>query len=228
MSAHQDRLAELETELSDRGTDKPPTPAQRRRRDGSEALDALDLPDVDERGAPRLPSAGEQVHFLETGRSIPQALPGEFTGPGSHITTRGETITLTDRLLRAAVNAAGAPGWVAYVHDAEAQIARYGRVWVASGPAPADLAPWIHGDPEWSVARERARREAHARPTAQERAEALAEVHRIYGDAPTTSTTLNAAPHPTIAAADAQAARIAASGVKHVSHCEAREAGTRR
>lgn len=162
----------------------------------------------------RMPKPAEEIHFLESGRVIPLALPEEFIGVGGHITTRGETVIVTDRMLRAATDRHGRAGWPAYVYDEEAQIARYGAVWVRAGRAPEGMDPWLPGSPEWSEAREQARREAHQLPTEQQRADALAEVHRRFGPPPVTSTTLNTAPSPSERAAVEQDARLRAAAVQ--------------
>lgn len=193
---------------------------QRRLREAREAAAALEstAPATADESAPlRLPRAGEQVHFLRSGKSIPRALPHEFIGEPSHITTRGETITITDRIIAAATDRHGGPGWLRYVFDEDAQLDRFGEVWVRPGAAPADLDPWTPGSPDWAAAREKARAEAWALPTEEARAEAVAAVRRRFGAAPVTSTVLNSAPDPSIPAAEAQQRRIAAAGVRQAS-----------
>lgn len=188
-----------------------PEPAGKRRlREARERTAARDSEDATV-PAVRLPKPADEIHFLESGHVIPLALPEEFLGAGSHITTRGETVFVTERMIRAAEDRYGHPGWPAFVHDEAAQVERYGSVWVRAGRAPADMDPWLPGTAEWAEAREQARREAHRLPAEQQRADALAEVHRRFGPAPTTSVTLNTAKTASERAFDEQQNRIRAA-----------------
>ncbi len=99
-----------------------------------------------------MPKPADEIHSLGSGRVIPLALPKEAVGTGGHITTRGETVIVIDRMLRAAVDRHGRAGWPSLVHDENAQIARYGPVWVRGGRAPEDMDSWLPGTPEWSEA----------------------------------------------------------------------------
>lgn len=215
----EQRLSELHAELA-----TPEPTGQRRLREAREHAAALDTaepatPEV------RMPKPADEIHFLESGRVIPLTLPEEFIGTGGHITTRGETVVVTDRMLRAAVDRFGRPGWPALVHDEAAQIARYGSVWVRAGRAPEDMDSWLPGTPEWSEAREQARREAHQLPTEQQRADALAEVARRFGAPPVTSTTLNSAKTSSERAAAEQDARLRAAAVKGAPNVGPSKAG---
>jgi hypothetical protein len=176
----------------------------------------------------RLPVPGDQVHFLVAGRTIPTALPNEWIGPGNIITTRAQTITITSRLIEAATDRFGGPGWVRFIHDEAGQLAQYGEVWVRAGAAPESLEPWTVGSPEWENAREVARRAAWAEADPERRAAARAAVQAKYGPASVTSTILNAAENPSIRQAREQQERLAARGVQHVNNASAREAGADR
>ncbi|UYN83234.1 MAG: hypothetical protein KIT89_11100 [Microcella sp.] len=138
----------------------------------------------------KLPKPGDQVHFLVTGLTIP-------TSTGimalSHVTTRGETITITDDLIQAARDRHGAPGWPALVHDEAAQFARWGEVRFRPGPAPDDLESWTPGTPEADEAREQARRAAYAIVDDGERRKALRDIDQKFGRLQT-SRTINSAP----------------------------------
>ncbi|KZE41587.1 hypothetical protein [Microbacterium sp. T32] len=190
------------------------TTGQRRLRQAREALAAqrakqAGAPSNAEEDAPRVLVPGETFHALADGLTIGRSSEPWSTLPAI-ITRRGETYTADEQMIAAAVNRRGEPGWTATVHDEAAQLRRWGRVYLAPGPAPEGMEAWTPGSPEWSIARERARADAHAQPTADERAAALAEVQRRFGDAPVTSVTLNAAPNPSIQAAAEQADRLAA------------------
>ena len=165
--------------------------------------------------APRLPVAGEQVHFLKSGRSIPQSLPGEFGG-GAHLTRRGETITITDRLIDAAKDRLGGPGWIGLVYDEDAQIERFGAVWMRPGPAPTDLEPWEHGRAEWEQAREQARRVAWAEDDPEIRAQKVREHRERFGALPT-SKSVQITDTPSARAARAQDERLRQAGVQHIA-----------
>lgn len=138
----------------------------------------------------KMPAPGDRVHFLISGLTIP-------TGQGlmalSHVTTRGETITVTQSLLDAAVDRHGAPGWPGLVHDEAAQFSKWGEVRFRPGPAPDDLESWTPGSPEEDQAREAARKVAYAIVDDNERRLALARVDERFGRLKT-SRTLNSAP----------------------------------
>jgi hypothetical protein len=150
---------------------------------------------------------GDWVHSVdESGVMLPASV-GIF-GTASVNLLRGDEIQVTEEMAAAARDRHGRPGWLALVHDDDAQIAKWGSVRLRPGRAPHTLAPWTYGSPAWSEARETARREAWGLPTAEARTAALAEVQRVYGAAPTTSTTLNTAQTPTERAAAEQNERI--------------------
>ncbi len=193
------------------------TTGHRRLREAQEAVAALEAPTPTAANAAssaplRLPRAGEQVHALVTGTTLATGGPH-----GGTVLTRGQTFTITDAMLELSKNRFGEHSGVALVHDAEAQIEKYGEVRFAPGPAPADLQPWTPGSPEWAAAREQARREAHSLPTEDARRAALAEVQQRFGAAPSTTVTLNKATDPSVRAAEEQQARIRAAGVRQAS-----------
>lgn len=202
------------------------TPAQARLAAAREAIEELEQQRTP--GDVRLPVPGEQVHFIVSGRTIPTALPNEWIGPGNIITQRGQTVTITDRLIEAAKDRFGGPGWVRFIHDEAGQLAHYGQVWVRPDAAPGSMDPWTVGSPEWETAREDARRAAWAETDPERRAAARAAVQARFGDAPVTSVTLNAAENPSVREAREQQERLAARGVQHRENVSAREAGADR
>lgn len=131
----------------------------------------------------KLPKAGDQVHFLESGHMIPA--PGG-SGAISHSMRRGQTITLTSDLIEAARDREGNPGWPASVYDPACE-------WVQPGPAPQGMSPWSPGDPEEVEERERRRKAAWAETDDERRRNALQAVVDEFGPATPTSRTLNAA-----------------------------------
>lgn len=152
---------------------------------------------------------GTTVHVLRGGVTV--NLGGNL--PSSTVVLeRGRTFTVTAEMIALTKNRNGELGGVALAVDEDEQQRRWGEVRFRVGAAPDDMRPWIHGDADWSDARERARRAAHAQPTEDLRAEALAEVHRVYGAAPVTSYSLNSAPNASIREAEMQQDRLAGRG----------------
>ncbi|MFE1663302.1 hypothetical protein [Microbacterium sp. P02] len=127
---------------------------------------------------------GDTFHCLVTGVTISTGVG--FTGT-AHSTVRGENIVLTDALVQAAVDRLGDPGWPAIIHDADAQMDKWGAVRFAPGEAPADIEVWVHGSPEWAEARAFAQNAASREPDHAERVRKLQEVQRRFGNPPATS-----------------------------------------
>lgn len=168
---------------------------------------------------------GDEIHVLVTGVSIPTG--GGFLAT-AHTSRAGETICLTEAMISASYNAGG-QSWLAILGDDDAQISKWGEVRFRPGRAPEGIQTWNRrGDSDWVEQREAARREAWSQPTAQGRADALAAVNAKFGPAPTTSTTLSSAPDPSIAAAEAQRARLDASGKRFFMDYSAQEPGVKR
>lgn len=168
--------------------------------------------------------AGDEIHVLKSGVTIPT---GQGFMSASHISRAGETIIVTAKMIAASYSASGR-SWLAIVNDDAAQIERWGETRFRMGRAPEGAPTWgAVGDADWREAREQARKDAWAQPTAQARAEALAAVEKRFGPAPTTSVTLNTTADPSIKLAEEQQAALNAGGVKHVSHYEAVEPGQR-
>ena len=124
---------------------------------------------------------------------------------------RGHSLTLTGEQVASTIDLNG-NSWLDDVSDA-GQLARWGDIRFGFGPFPADLLPWVPGSRDHTEARERARKAAHRLDDPQARAEALAEVARKFGAAPTSRTT-NEAPNPSARIADDQRRRLDAAGVR--------------
>lgn len=167
---------------------------------------------------------GDQFHVLKTGVGI-------HTGGGflasSHISTAGETITVTAAMIEANYSMSGW-NWMSLIGDDDAQIQRWGEVRFGLGQAPVDAPTWnVRGDADWVEQRNAAKAEAWNMPTIQARAEALAAVEQRFGPAATTAT-YSKYVDPSIKLAEEQRARLDAAGVRHVSHYEAQEPGVKR
>jgi len=171
--------------------------------------------DLNTASARRIPAPGETIHVLRSGLLVHTG-EGSLMSGRAVILDRGQTFTVTSAMIDAMRDRHGSldSSWLSLVYDDDAQIARYGEVIVRPGPAPEDLRPWVHGGPEWQVARDAARRRAWALPSEAEQHAALAEGEREYGPARSTSqTTATYRPgeHPTERAAAQQARDFAAA-----------------
>lgn len=150
------------------------------------------------------PTPGAQFHCLHSG--APSISAGSFAPIQPR---RGQSIEITETMLAESQDREGV-SWLSIIADEQAQLRRWGVVYFAPGAAPADLAPWEHGDAEWAEAREQARREAWAVTNGRERIAALKAVEDQFGPAPTTSrTTAMFTEHPTERAAREQQERFA-------------------
>lgn len=150
------------------------------------------------------PTPGAVFHCLHSG--APSISTGAFAPLQPR---RAQSIEITAAMLDASRDRLG-HSWLSIIADDTAQLRRWGVVYFAPGAAPADLTSWEPGSPEHHEAREEARRAAWAIPSTRERIEALREVERVYGAAPTTSrTTQTYTEHPTERAAREQAQRFA-------------------
>jgi hypothetical protein len=207
------RLAELSAELDSTAVSEPA--GVRRLREARESAAAREeSASADAPDAPRLPQPGEWLHSLdESGVAILRST--SIFGSASVTLYRGDSIQVDAAMLEADLNRFNQPGgWSALLHNEPAQVARWGAVRIRAGRAPRDLQPWTHGSPLWSERREEARRAAWAQPNPEARAEALAEVHRVFGAAPSTSTITGTIRGD--ADAEAQGAAIAASAAAGV------------
>lgn len=173
--------------------------------------------------APLPVAPGDTIHALVTGTTF---ATGSSLMSASHVTTRGESYVVTQKLIEASRDAGGR-SWLRHLISDEAQLRRWGEVRFGIGPAPEGMTA-ERGTAEHREQREAARREAWGMPTAQARADALAAVESRFGPAPTTSTTISTSPDPSIAAAAAQRARLDAGGLKFHMDVVAREAGSPR
>jgi hypothetical protein len=101
---------------------------------------------------------------------------------------RGDAFTLTPRMVESTLDING-DSWLDDLSEA-GQLSRWGSVKFGLGPFPADLHPWIPGSRDEAEAMELARKAAWRLDDPRERAEALAELDRVFGH-PETSTTIS-------------------------------------
>ncbi|WP_350352498.1 hypothetical protein ABS642_05155 [Microbacterium sp. A8/3-1] len=167
---------------------------------------------------------GDQFHAVMTGCTF--STGGGFLA-SSHVSTAGETYTVTQQLIDASRDRYG-DSWLIYLASDEAQIQKWGAVRFRLGPAPEGIATWNQrGDADWTQQREAAKAEAWGLPTAEARAAALAAVDARFGPAVTTAT-YSKYTDPSIALAEAQQHALNTGGVRFSQHVEAREAGAER
>ncbi|MEV8173919.1 hypothetical protein [Microbacterium sp. NPDC079176] len=166
----------------------------------------------------------DTFHCLVTGVTI--SLGNGFMST-AHITTAGENIIVTQNMIAASYDNFG-QSWMAIIDDDDAQVQRWGEVRFRIGPAPADARTWnTVGDVEWTRARDAAKAEAWAMPTAEARAAALAEVNARFGPIASTANYW-ISEDPSVAAAAAQQKALDEGGIRFSQHVEAKEAGAKR
>lgn len=195
-----------------------------RLRAAREALATLQAQQAEHAASAPIPVVpGDMFHAVIGGCTI-------STGAGflasAHITTAGESICVTAKMIEASYSASGR-SWMSLLGNDEAQIQKWGEVRFRLGPAPADAPTWnTHGSVEWHRARDAAKSEAWAMPTAEARAAALAVVAERFGPVASTATYwVNEDPWTKAAAAQQKA--LNEGPVRFEQHVEAREAGVR-
>jgi hypothetical protein len=134
----------------------------------------------------KAPTPGERAHWLVTGQTF---ATGESSGTRGAISQRGATFTISSALISANTDRLN-NSWVTLLHDEAGQIAKWGRVVFAPGPAPADLTKWSPGTVEQVLARDDAHRLAMLIPDVVERQRALREVSRTFGALPSTQVSV--------------------------------------
>lgn len=129
---------------------------------------------------PRALSVGETFHALADGLTIGTTTQ-LFGGTPAIITRRASTYTMTADMLDASKNKLGAIGWPALVHDEQAQLRRWGKVYLAPGPAPAEMESFLPGGREANEARENAMLTAGQIADPHERRAAIERVKARFG-----------------------------------------------
>jgi hypothetical protein len=129
---------------------------------------------------------GETMHFLATGLTYLRIEGGPALGA---VSKRGEELFISQDMLDANTDRAGECVFK-LLHDPEGQMARFGRVMFAPGPAPADLLLTEPGTVDHEQARARERQAAYRIADQTSRNEALRTIAERYGAAPTTSRTM--------------------------------------
>lgn len=133
-----------------------------------------------------LPAPATQVHFLESGFSF-TSTENAATG---HVSRRGLVITVTTALIEASKDRNG-DSWLALVGDPDAQVKRWGKIMMGTGPWPESEGLWLKGSPEAEIERERRRTIAHALPDEQDRTKALRALYVEFGHADTGQRSTN-------------------------------------
>lgn len=130
--------------------------------------------------SPRTLKVGETFHALADGLTIGTTLQ-LFGGTPAILTRRASTYTMTQDMLEASKNKFGAIGWPALVFDADAQRRRWGKVYLAPGPAPAEMESFLPGGREANEARENAMQTAGQIADPYERRAAIERVKLRFG-----------------------------------------------
>lgn len=130
---------------------------------------------------------GDQIHFVASGLMLHTG--GESFVSASVVGQRGQTVTVTQKLIEANTDTEGVCA-LDLVDDPDEQIRRWGEQKIARGQAPEAMHPWPRGSVEEDIAREKALAAAYALPDDERRAQELAEVRRVFGRK-ATSQTLN-------------------------------------
>lgn len=158
-----------------------PTGVQRLRlaRERTAALRAADP--TPETTAKRV-EVGDVVHAVNTGLQIHRSA-SLWGGDPALMLKRGDSFIVTQGMLEADLDRNGKPSWSILVHDPDAQYAKWGKLYLAPGEAPADMEPWIPGDADWKEAREAARQAAWRIADEAEQKQAFQEIRRKFGPA---------------------------------------------
>ena len=135
--------------------------------------------------APRLPLAGETLHFLVTGLTHPRERSGVLY---HEVCRRGQELVLSERIIEACRDRVGT-SWLDLLHDPAAQVKRFGRELIAPGPAPEGTLPEV-GSAEFEDASREAYSLAAAIKDDGQRRAALAQVEQRFGPRPPTSRTV--------------------------------------
>lgn len=125
---------------------------------------------------------GDIVHAVNTGLQIHRTT-SLWGGDPALMLKRGDSFVVTQGMLEADLDRHGKPSWSVLVHDPDAQYAKWGKLYLAPGEAPADMEPWLPGDADWHEAREAARQRAWRIVDEQEQKAAFQEIHRRFGPA---------------------------------------------
>jgi hypothetical protein len=121
------------------------------------------------------PTPGESAHWLVTGQTHLKS-----SGNTGAISQRGASFTIDAAFIEQNTDRFGR-SWVNDLHNPNGQIARWGRVVFAPGPAPEGMDSFTLGSVEVDFARDDARRAALAIPDARERQMALKAVTAKFG-----------------------------------------------
>lgn len=131
------------------------------------------------------PTPGDVLHFLVDGLTHPRLNSGQVH---HGVSRRGSDLVLTDRVIEATRDRNG-DTWLDLLHDEAGQIAKFGRVVMAAGPAPAEMLP-ERGSVEFEELYREAYSAAVGIENGAERRQALDAVSARFGPRGATSRTL--------------------------------------
>ncbi len=132
---------------------------------------------------PRVLEVGEQFHAIHDGLTLP-CTSQLWGGRPAIITKRATNYVLDAEMVEASRNKFGALTWTTLVYDEQAQVRKWGRVYLRPGLAPEDMESFTGKGREWSEQREAAVMAAQAIGDPYERREAMAAVTVRFGTPP--------------------------------------------
>ena len=125
-----------------------------------------------------LPEIGYLFHWVRDGLTYS---PDQSIPLSGVISITGRTMTVTPELIASTSDKNG-DSWLALLGDEEAQVVRWGAVYMKPGPAPQSLVdhPWERGGAAEANERSRRVEEAFKLPTIRQREEALAAINKEF------------------------------------------------
>lgn len=132
---------------------------------------------------PRILEVGESFHAVHDGLTLP-CTTQLWGGRPAIITRRATTYVLDAEMVEASRDKFGNLTWTTRVYDEQAQMQKWGRVYLRPGPAPEGMESFVGKGREWSEQRELAVMKAQAVSDPYERGEAMAAVTARFGTPP--------------------------------------------
>lgn len=131
----------------------------------------------------RVLEVGETFHAIFDGLTL-HCTTQLWGGRPAIITKRATDYVLDAEMVEASRDKFGRLTWTALVFDEQAQVKRWGRVYLRPGPAPENMESFVGKGREWSEQRELAVMKAQALSDPFERGEAVAAVTARFGTPP--------------------------------------------
>ncbi|WP_230006080.1 hypothetical protein, partial [Microbacterium sp. Bi128] len=153
--------------------------AEAAEREAATTVDTTNTPD----DGPRVLEVGETFHAIHDGLTLP-CTTQLWGGRPAIITKRSSTYTLDTEMVEASRDKFGNLTWTTRVYDEQAQVQKWGRVYLRPGAAPEGMESFVGRGREWSEQRELAVMKAQAISDPYERGLAMAAVTKRFGTPP--------------------------------------------